>query len=270
MTCNEKRHVVMFSGGAGSWATAKRVAAVHGTENLYLVFADTLIEDEDLYRFIKEAAENIGGTFVHLVEGRTPWEVFHDDRFLGNSRLANCSKFLKQRPARKWLEENCNPENTEIYVGIDWTETHRMPGIIKGYLPWRVHAPMCDEPLMDKSDMIDWLRSEGIEPPRLYELGFAHNNCGGFCVRSGQAQFEHLLRTFPERYAEHERQEQSIREHLGKNVSILRDRTGGSVTPLTLRRFREKVQEKPELFDKNEWGGCGCFFDDTEEHPSAE
>ena len=25
-----------------------------------------------------------------LIEGRTIWEVFHDDRFLGNSRLANC------------------------------------------------------------------------------------------------------------------------------------------------------------------------------------
>lgn len=34
-------HVVMFSGGAGSWATAKRVAERHGTEGLVLLFADT-------------------------------------------------------------------------------------------------------------------------------------------------------------------------------------------------------------------------------------
>ena len=50
------QHVVMFSGGAGSWMTAKRVAEKHGTDNLILLFADTLIEDEDLYRFLDEAA----------------------------------------------------------------------------------------------------------------------------------------------------------------------------------------------------------------------
>jgi hypothetical protein len=30
----------MFSGGIGSWATAKRVAEKHGTDDLYLLFSD--------------------------------------------------------------------------------------------------------------------------------------------------------------------------------------------------------------------------------------
>lgn len=50
------KHVVMFSGGAGSWAAAKRVAERHGTADLTLLFTDTLMEDEDLYRFLHEAA----------------------------------------------------------------------------------------------------------------------------------------------------------------------------------------------------------------------
>lgn len=41
------KHVVMFSGGIGSWAAAKRVAAEHGTADLTLLFTDTLIEDAD-------------------------------------------------------------------------------------------------------------------------------------------------------------------------------------------------------------------------------
>jgi hypothetical protein len=38
------KHVVMFSGGIGSWAAAKRVAAQFGQTDLMSLFADTLIE----------------------------------------------------------------------------------------------------------------------------------------------------------------------------------------------------------------------------------
>ena len=74
----------MFSGGLGSWVTAKRVAEQHGTDDLFLVFADVkghnpsphAGEDEDTYRFIREAAANVGGTLVTLNEGRDIWQVF--------------------------------------------------------------------------------------------------------------------------------------------------------------------------------------------------
>src|SRR4051794_30542025 len=113
------KHVVMFSGGIGSWATARRVAAEHGSDDLVLLFADTRVEDADLYRFLDDAAADVGGSLVRVADGRTPFEVFHDDRFLGNHRLANCSKFLKQRPCREWLEANCKPDETVVHVGID-------------------------------------------------------------------------------------------------------------------------------------------------------
>ena len=78
------RHVVMFSGGIGSWAAAKRVVNENGSEETVLMFADTLIEDADLYRFLREGAANVGGQLVVLTEGRTPFQVFRDVRFLGN------------------------------------------------------------------------------------------------------------------------------------------------------------------------------------------
>lgn len=52
-------HVVMFSGGVSSWATSKRVVTTTGTSNFRMVFADTLMEDEDLYRFNIDAADNV-------------------------------------------------------------------------------------------------------------------------------------------------------------------------------------------------------------------
>jgi hypothetical protein len=262
----------MFSGGLGSWMTAKRVAERHGTDDLTLLFADVggqhtsphAGEDEDTYRFIHEAAENVGAELVILNEGRDVWQVFKDDRFLGNSRLANCSKFLKQRPAREWLDANCDPANTVVYVGIDWTETHRVPAIVENYKPYRAEAPLTEPPLLTKDDMLAACAEAGMEVPRLYRAGFPHNNCGGFCVRAGQAQMELLLREHPERFAYHEEREQELREHLGKDVAILRDRSGGKSVPLTLRRFRERVEMQPELFDDLDWGGCGCFVDNGE------
>ena len=278
----------MFSGGLGSWATAKRVAEKHGTEDLILLFADVkgdnpsphAGEDADAYRFIAEAAANVFGVtydptatprdfadrqlpgLVWLNEGRDIWQVFHDDRFLGNSRLANCSKFLKQRPCRAWLDAHCDPLTTVVYVGIDWTESARLAAIEKAYLPYTAKAPMTEAPFMDRDAVRDLCTAEGIKIPRLYKAGFAHNNCGGFCVRSGHAQFAALLREHPARYAYHEAHEQDLREYLDKDVAIMRDRTGGTVTPLTMRGFRERIEAAPQAFDEFDIGGCGCFVDE--------
>lgn len=254
------KHVVMFSGGAGSWAAAKRVAEEHGTDSLVLLFADTLIEDEDLYRFILEAAADIGGEFVRVADGRTPWQVFHDVRWMGNARIAQCSHLLKQAQCRKWITENA-PDAT-LYVGIDWSEGNRMPAIVKGWAPWMVEAPLTEKPYLDKPTIIAALRAAGIEPPRLYAMGFPHNNCGGFCVRAGHGQFKHLLRVMPERYRKHEQQEEALRAHLGKDVSILRDRIGGKSKPLTLKALRERVEADPQT-SSEDWGGCGCFTDEA-------
>ena len=90
-------------------------------------------------------------------------------------------------------------------------------------------------------------------------MGFEHNNCGGFCIKAGQAQFERLLRAMPDRYRYHERREQELREYLGKDVAILRDRTGGQFRPMTLREFRERLETDPTLFDDTEWGACSCM-----------
>jgi hypothetical protein len=252
-------HLVMFSGGIGSWATAKRVAEAYGTSDLVLLFADVKGEDEDTYRFLTDAAANVGAPLVTVMDGRTIWEVFHDKRYLGNSRQANCSHLLKQVPCRRWIESHY-PDSTSavIYIGIDWSESHRLPAIEAGHAPYVARAPMCEPPYLDKAQMIAWADSEGLTPPRLYSIGMPHNNCGGGCVRAGQAQFQKLLLHMPDRYKTWERNESELRDYLDKDVTILRDWAAGGV-PLTLRTFRERIEMQPSLFDDEDFGGCGCF-----------
>jgi hypothetical protein len=258
------RHIVQWGGGVTSWATGRWVADRYGTADLVLLFADTLVEDEDLYRFNDDASADIGAPITRVADGRTPWQVFEDERFIGNSRIAPCSKLLKQEVCRRWLKQNADPGDTVLYVGIDWTETERLPGIQHGWAPWRIEAPLCEPPYMDKDDWKDACRLAGFEPPRLYSFGFPHNNCGGACVRGGQAQWKRLLEVFPDRFAANEAAEQRLRERLGTSATILRDRTGGTTKPLSLAELRRRVEAAPtqgDLLDSEDWGGCGCMTD---------
>jgi len=254
------KHIVMWSGGITSWATARHVIAEHGTAGVTLLFADTLIEDEGLYAFNEAASKQLGVPITRVADGRDPWQVFEDKRWLGNTRIAQCSHALKQEPCRAWLEANAGTfADTTLYVGIDWTETERLPAIVKGWAPWTVDAPLTRPPYRDKRQLLDEARAAGLPVPRLYDLGFAHNNCGGGCVKGGQAQWIRLLSVFPDRYARAEAAETKMRALLGKDVSILRDRTGGTTKPLTLAALRHRIEEQPDQLDLFDEGGCGCF-----------
>jgi hypothetical protein len=257
--------VVMYSGGIGSWAAAKRVADQHGIADLTLLFCDTLIEDRDLYRFLGESAENVGpDVLVRIADGRTPWQVFFDEGTIASTRVDLCSRILKRDLSDKWLADNCDPADTVVYLGLDWSEAHRFDSGNRGAkhryaaLGWHAEAPMTEPPYLTKPDMIAWALDEGLQPSRAYAQGFAHDNCGGFCVKAGIGHFAHLLRTRPEVYREHERQEADF----GGKRTILRDRSGGTTKPLSLRALRQRIEAGGQV-DMFDIGGCGCFSEGT-------
>lgn len=253
--------IVLFSGGLGSWAAAKRLAD-RGVEDLVLLFTDTRTEDEDLYRWLVQSAANVGAPLVCLADGRDVWQVFNDTNFIGNSRVDICSRVLKRELARKWINK-LDPAVTEVALGIDWSEIHRYERAKPRWEPYNLIAPMCDEPWLTKDDVQQWAKDEGLRIPRLYEWS-AHNNCGGFCVKAGQGQFAKLLENMPERYAYHEQKERDFRERTGKDVAIMKDRTGGTTKPLTMEALRIRVETK-QAFEADEIGGCGCMVDGDDE-----
>jgi hypothetical protein len=71
-----------------------RVAAEHGTDRLVLLAADTKAEDPDLWRFVREASAHLGVTPVVVADGRTPWQVFADVRFIVLSHNRHLSELL--------------------------------------------------------------------------------------------------------------------------------------------------------------------------------
>lgn len=201
-----------------------------------------------------------------LIDGRDVWDIYEKERFLGNSSADPCSKILKRESADRWLRQNCDPLHTLVIVGIDYEEVERFEGNAKtgakglrrrmAEKGWTFVAPLCDRPLLSWADRRRRLIDEGLWLPRLNQMGFAHNNCGGFCCKGGQGHFKKLLNEFPERYAYAERRENEIREVLG-DVSMLQDRRGGEKKPLTLGMLRDRILDDVEASDM---GACGCFF----------
>lgn len=307
------RTIAKVSGGVGSYSAARRYVDQHGAEELELLFTDTLCEDQDAYRFLIAGAANLFSVdlpdgFLPAIEdfpawedrtaykafvlalaarsmllmprlhwiadGRDVWDVYEQERFLGNSRADPCSKVLKRELADRWLKNNCDMSQTQVIVGIDYEEVERFEGQPgKNGKPgpkglrrrmaeqgWTFIAPLCDRPLLSWKIRQDRLTQEGLWLPRLNALGFAHNNCGGFCCKGGQGHWKQMLRKFPERYAYAERREQEIRQLLG-NVSMLTDRRGDGIKkPLTLADLRNRDLTPEEA---SEMGACGCFFGDA-------
>lgn len=257
------RHVVQWSTGIGSAEVARRAVEMHGRDNVDLLTADTLVEDEDNWRFAREVVTYLGlnDRWTILRDGRTPMEVGRDQRCVPNNRMAVCSKFLKRQLLRAHIEATYDPATTVIHLGYDWTEPHRLAAARAPWEPWQLAAVLMDPPYVHKGALLQEWRDRGIEPPRLYEQGFSHANCGGACVRGGQAQWRLLLQVNRPRFLEWEAEEEATRQLLGKDVAILRDRRGGTLKPLPLARFRGQLEAGTAQVEADDWGACGCMED---------
>ena len=251
------KHIVSFSGGMGSFAEAKSCVDKFGKENVTLLFADTMMEDEDLYRFLDECVAFLGCELVTLTDGRTPFEIFKDVKFMGNSMVDPCSKLLKREPLNKWFKKNYQPEDAHMHLGIDYSEEHRLVGVQKRMKPYIYRSTLVEDGRIIHKDFSEQF---GIKRPRLYNWKLGHNNCGGFCIKAGLGHYKALFDASPERYAEFETKEADVYESLGAVYPFLKKTEDKVLKRLTLKEYREQYLEpnKVSVEDAQEYGGCGC------------
>lgn len=264
------KHVILFSGGASSAYVAKWVVDKYGKENCILFFTDTLWEDKDNYRFLEECADYIGIEVTKRVDGRTPEEVFFEQKFLGNARFAQCSEELKVKQTLIYIED-LRMEGYEpiLYFGIDPSEKHRAENLTKHYEHFPLEPVECRFPMIDsisgdiKAKQIiqnEWK----IKLPRMYDLGFHHANCSGRCVRGGLHHYANLYLVWPDKYKEQEDMEERFRSEFRMNVSMMKK----DGKPYTLKEHREQVLEKMSKKDLESYAKtkdtddipCFCSF----------
>lgn len=211
-----------------------------------------------------------------------------------------CSKTLKRNVGDRWLR-NTFPggKGVTVYLGIDHSERDRFyghpnwrpkrtvtkfnpdgsfvvteekgvgkAGIRRRFLPYAAEAPLCHPPYLSKCEMLKECERDGLDPPRIYDEGFPHNNCKGFCTKAGHAQFLHLLKNRPTVFMENATEEDAFRRRTGKDVAVMKDRRGGASKPLPMLEFKRQVESGELKVNPRDWGkGCQCFTpdDDTED-----
>ena len=250
-------HVVQFSGGAGSWYAARRVARRYGPDNVVLLCADTRSESYDWEEFVRAAAADVGAELVVVSAGVDWWTLADERGMIPNTRAGFCTEELKVDVLASWIGEHA-PDAT-LHVGFDWTEEHRLEAMRRRWAPTPVEAPLLWSPMVDKVWVTERLLDSALPAPRAYRQGLPHNNCLRFgCAKAGLSYWVRLLEVAPETFARSERQEQKFRRTHGKDVAILRDRRGGKTRPLPLGQLRER-HESGENLPRQEWGACGCF-----------
>lgn len=195
-------------------------------------------------------------------DGRTPWEVGEDVNFIPSHRVPRCSIALKAEFGDRIIEQMFDPERTVIHFGLDWSEEHRIVKVRRAKPGWMLSAPLTEPPFLEKEQMADLARADGIEPSHAYSDGFGHDNCGGACFKAGQAAWARLFEVNPPLYLFNAQEEAAFLQRRGRDdVAILRDRRGGITKPLPLPVLATRVAGKD--YDIHEWGGCGCFLGDS-------
>jgi hypothetical protein len=242
----------------------------------YRVIEDVPIEEyrgnpewRDFLADLRERTASDLPELIWLVEGRDPWEVYRDERMVGNSLKDPCSKFIKRNRLDAWRKAACIGARDTFIVGIGEHEKHRFDDGQGGALGprmkaagWHYEAPLIGQPELNPGL---WMASARIAPPRLYALGYQHNNCGGMCCKAGHAHWQNRARVHPERFAYDAMMERKVRNYLGKPAAtMLNDRRGDKQKkPLSLDAFADRLAAQPEVNYDYEPGssGCGCMVE---------
>lgn len=241
-----KRFIVSVSGGLGSFEALRRCLEQKGHAQTMPVFADVGSvfengecvsgEDEDLFRFLDDMERLLGVRIERIRSEKyaSVWDAFFGERFMGNTRLDTCSKFLKRKVLNEWAAKN-HPGATWV-IGYSWLELAR----IELYRKWVPNSwfPNAERPYVTSEDISEWLVEHGVQPPRAYAEGFLHNNCGGMCVKSGLGQVYDLWRRRPRRYAFNERKELQFRAEINASATIYRYQK----RPITMEALRLKFE----------------------------
>lgn len=244
------KYVVSVSGGLGSYEALRRTIEQKGRANTAGIFADVgrivrngetvCGEDDDLFRFLDDI-EKLLDFPIHRIKSAKYtdiWNVFFEQRMLGSDLRDPCSRWMKRKIIRDWQESHFGRVNVITVLGLSWQEADRI-GEFKAIFGDACWFPCCEDPHLSNEDIAAGLTALGVPPPTIYGEGFAHNNCGGFCVKMGLYQCYLLWKCRRNRWLFAEEKEQEFLAYLGRtDISIFR-RKGQQITMRQLRLLFE-------------------------------
>lgn len=232
------RVIVSLSSGNASAVAGELALKAYGRERVDFVFADTLIEHTDNYRFLSELEARWGVKLTRLADGRDPYAVAEDEGIIPNDLLATCSYELKiklvQERAQRLQDDgavvivvvgfdhkDARPRNKKPQGRLPdprkrWAERNVFvwyPLLEKGILQFYVNTQTELPPVVDAAAVV---ASWGIKSPVMYEQGYSHANCAGTCVKQGLRDWRRTLIHNKDMFERVETWEAGMREFIAR------------------------------------------------------
>ena len=209
------KHIVQYSGGAGSAMAAYLVAQKVPKNDIILLFHDVRGgHDDDMYRFNADVSAFLGLPITEYTSEKTMWDIVKDNKKTPSLWMPFCTRILKLEMADKFLEQlpyfayhmdNPKAEELALYPSVDYVlytgfcageklRVDRALNITRNKL-----HPVYDAGLTSADCKRIIAEEWGIKLPRAYQW-FEHNNCIPCWKSTSKAYWKLVWKYYPERY----------------------------------------------------------------------
>jgi len=195
MPSPERRRVRWISGAASAVAAKLDLTAHPGG---VVAHCETGSEDADTERFIVDCGAWLGVDIIRLrsAEFADTWAVWEKRRYMSGIAGAPCTSELKIAPRLAFQQ----PGDIHIFgYTADRRDIERAAHFRANYPDTTMEAPLIDR-VLTKAACLALIQTAGIEPPRVYAMGFHNANCIP-CVKATSPDYWALVRReFPEQF----------------------------------------------------------------------
>jgi hypothetical protein len=184
---------VWFSCGAASAVAAKLAYDWwSGDYDVRILNNPVLEEPEDNLRFLVDCEKWIGTKIERITNPKydppSCEKVWNDRKFMSGTKGAPCTIELKKHARQIW-ENEVNPD--WHVLGFTSDEKKRFDNFV---LTERDNVlNVLGDAAMTKQDCMDFIISEGLEPPVSYKWGLPNANCLG-CVKASSPTYWNKIR----------------------------------------------------------------------------
>lgn len=202
--------VVWFSCGAASAVAAMKTMELYGdTCNVTLVNNPVIEEDSDNTRFLKDVEKWLEVEIATASNFKYPTcsavDVWNKRKFMSGPKGAPCTIELKKVARQQYEMDN----------DIDWHVLGFTSEEVGRFIRFKSNErsntlPILIDAKLSKAACYKILQDAGVEPPRMYEMGYPNANCIGCVKASSPTYWNHVRVQHPKVFTARAEQSREI------------------------------------------------------------
>ncbi len=183
------RIISWFSSGAASAVATKMVKPD------IIACCDAGSEDVDNGRFLSDCERWFGQsvTMIRSKKFANTWEVWEKRKYISGINGAPCTGELKIKPRIDFQK----PDDIHVFgYTSDKRDRKRADSLRENYPDLNIRTPLIDK-AVTKAACLTMIKNAGIEPPRVYAMGFPNANCIPCCKATSPDYWAMVRHHFP-------------------------------------------------------------------------